>query len=98
MQQIVSELNQQGWKNQPVGHYKTKINGQNVICQITGFEVFIRDRDFDEFLKNSSLSNSTKPHKMAVSGAGSTPPLGLPKASLTPYNKKIKKFLLVEFL
>lgn len=54
----------------------------------------IRDRDFDDFLKKSSLSNSTKPHKMAVSGAGSTPPMGVPVASLTPN----KKFLLVEFL
>ena len=54
----------------------------------------IRDRDFDEFMKNSSLSNSTKPHKIAVSGAGSTSPLGFPKERLTPN----KKFLLVEFL
>lgn len=54
----------------------------------------IRDRAFDEFLKNSSLSNSAKPHKMAVSGAGSTSPMGIPVASLTPN----KKFLLVEFL
>ena len=49
---------------------------------------------FDDFLKKSSLSNSTKPHKMAVSGAGSTSPMGIPVASLTPN----KKFLLVEFL
>ena len=48
----------------------------------------IRDSDFDEFLKNSSLSNSAKSHKMAVSGAGSTSPLGNPKARLTPNNKK----------
>ena len=48
-------------------------------------------------MKNSSLSNSTKPHKMAVSGAGSTSPMGIPKASLTPYNKKIKNFYLLNF-
>lgn len=88
VQQIVSELNKAGWKNQPVGHYKTKVNGQNVISQITGFEVFIRDRDFDEFLKNSSLSNSAKPHKMGVSGVGSTSPMGVPVPSLTPSQTK----------
>ena len=48
----------------------------------------IRDRTFDEFMKNSSLSNSAKPHKMAVSGAGSTSPMGVPKGMLTPNNKK----------
>lgn len=84
VQQIVSELNKAGWKNQPVGHYKTKINGQNVICQIKGFEVFIRKSDFGEFLKNSPKATSKNRLKISVSGAGSTPPLGNPVASLTP--------------
>lgn len=88
VQQIVSELKKAGWKNQPVGHYKTKINGQNVICQIKGFEVFIRDRDFGEFLKNSPKATSQNWLKTSVSGAGSTAPLGLPKASLTPCQTK----------
>lgn len=66
VQQMIETLHNAGWKNQPVGHYKTKVNGQNVISQITGFEVFIRDRDFDEFFKNSSMTVSKKPHKMEV--------------------------------
>lgn len=84
VQQIVTELKKTGWKNQPVGQFKTKLNGQNVISQIQGFEVFIRDRDFDEFLKNSSNPNSRKPHKMGVSGVGSASPMGVPVVSLTP--------------
>lgn len=84
VQQIVSELNNAGWKNQPVGQYRS--NGQTK--QITGFEVFIRDRDFDDFLKKSSLNNSKKPHKMGVSGVGSTSPMGVPVTSLTPSQTK----------
>lgn len=84
VQQMIETLHNAGWKNQPVGHYKTKVNGQNVISQITGFEVFIRDRDFDEFFKNSSMTVSKKPHKMEVFGEGSSTPMGSPEPGATP--------------
>jgi len=54
----------------------------------------IRDRDFGDFLKKSPKATSQNWLKTSVSGAGSTPPMGVPVASLTPN----KKFLLVEFL
>lgn len=58
----------------------------------------IRDRDFGDFLKKSPKAPPQNWLKTSVSKAGSTSPMGIPVASLTPYNKKIKKFLLVEFL
>ena len=70
----------------PTGAEREQSNGQTK--QITGFEVFIRDRDFDDFLKKSSLNNSKKPHKMRGSGVGSTSPMGVPVPSLTPSQTK----------
>ena len=80
VQDIINKLTNTGWKNQPIGHYKSG----SQIKQITGFEVFIRDTKFDDFLKKSSLSNSANPHKIRGSGAGSTTPMGVPVSSLTP--------------
>lgn len=38
----------------------------------------------DEFMKNSSSTNSANPCKMGLSDMGSTPPMGNPVPSLTP--------------
>ena len=80
VQQIITELTNAGWTNQPVGYYKSG----NQIKQITGFELVIRKTKIDDFLKKSSLGNSTNPSKIKGLGVGSTSPLGVPVSSLTP--------------
>ena len=80
VQQIITELTNAGWTNQPVGYYKSG----NQIKQITGFELVIRKTKIDDFLKKSSLGNSGNPSKIKGLGAGSTSPMGVPNASLTP--------------
>ncbi len=80
IEKIKKEVSAEGWKNIPVGYYRS--SGQ--IKPITGFELFIRNRDFDDFLKKSSLSNSPSARKIRSSGMGSASPMGIPKAGLTP--------------
>lgn len=84
VQQMIETLHNAGWENQPLGYFKTKVNGQNIIKQITDFEIFIRNRDFDEFLKNSSMTVSEKSHKMEVFEEGSSTPMGSPEPGATP--------------
>ena len=69
--EITTRIEENGWKHKDIGTYKTKNNGNNVISQIEGFNLFVRERDFDEFLKNSSFSNLENPLKSRVSGWGS---------------------------
>ena len=64
---IAKQLEKSGWLHKDIGAYKTKDNNRNIITQIKGFELFIRSRDFDEFLKNSSLTDSENPLKSRVS-------------------------------
>ena len=45
----------------------------------------------DDFLKKSSFTKSAKPHNSKASGARSTSPLGVPKASLTSQNKELEE-------
>lgn len=47
-------------------------------------KTLIKDHDFDDFFRKSSSGNSANPHKIGVSGMGSTTPMGVPKESLTP--------------
>jgi hypothetical protein len=84
LQQIIAKLVKTGWKNQPVGQYKSG----SQIKQIKGFEVFIRDRDFDDFLKKSSNAHSQKPHNTGLFSTGSSPHMGVPVTSLTPSQTK----------
>lgn len=84
VQQMTDKLHKTGWKNQPVGYFKTKVHGENVIKQITDFEIFIRNRDFDEFFKNSSMTASEKQHKIKVFEEGSSTPMGSPEPGATP--------------
>lgn len=84
LQHIIQELSKTGWKNQPVGYYRTMQNGQKITKPISGIEVFTRSTPIDGFLKNPSNTNSANPHKIRVSGAGSTSPMGDPVPNLTP--------------
>lgn len=80
IQDITTKLQSNGWLNVPVGYYKsgTKINN------ITGFELFIRHTEIDNFLKKLSKPDSANPHKMGLCTWGSTSPMGSPKMGLTP--------------
>lgn len=79
-QKIIAELTKAGWKNPAVGYYRSS----NQIKQITGFEVFVRETKIDDFLKKSSLAKPANPHKTGLLGTGSSSPMGVPKAKLTP--------------
>ena len=84
LQEIVNKLQTNEWVNKPIGNYKTKINKQNKVNNIKGFEVFIRDRNIDKFLKNLSKPKSANQHKIRLCGEGSGFPMGNPKESSTP--------------
>lgn len=84
VQQMTDKLHKTGWTNKAVGYYKSG----SQIKQIPNFEVFVRNRNFDDFLKKSSLAHSGEPHKMEVFEEGSSPPMGNPKPSLTPGQTK----------
>lgn len=79
-QKIISSLTKAGWKNPIIGYHRS--NGK--IKEILAQKVFVRETKNDDFLKKSSFAKSAKPHNSKASGAGSTSPLGVPKASLTP--------------
>lgn len=83
-QEIVKKLQTNEWINKPVGYYKTKTKGQNTIYPIKGFEMFIRDTNFDKFFKNLSNTKSENQHKIRVSGWGSGSPMGNPKGGFNP--------------
>ena len=80
VQQMIETLHNAGWKNQPVGYFKSG----SQIKQITDFEVFVRQRDLDDFLKKSSMTVSANPHKMEVFEEGSSTPMGSPEPGATP--------------
>lgn len=84
LQHIIQELNSSGWKNQPIGYYRS--SGKKK--QIKGFELFIRETKIDDFLKKSSNHKSGKPHKTEVSRLGSGSPMGIPVPGLTPVSGK----------
>lgn len=84
VQQMTDKLHKTGWTNKAVGYYKSG----SQIKQIPNFEVFVRNRNFDDFFKKSSLAHSGEPHKMEVFKEGSSPPMGNPKPSLTPGQTK----------
>lgn len=84
IQQIITKMSNTDWVNKPLGYFRTKVKGVNTIKSKKGFEIFIRDRKFDEFLKNSSNTISINPYGCKLSGTGSTSPMGGPKRSLTP--------------
>lgn len=84
VQQMTDKLHKTGWTNKAVGYYKSG----SQIKQIPGFEVFVRNRNFDDFFKKSSMTHSGEPHKIEVFEEGSSPPMGNPKPSLTPDQTK----------
>lgn len=45
VKQMIETLHNAGWENQPVGYFKSG----SQIKQITDFEVFVRQRDLDDF-------------------------------------------------
>lgn len=74
------ELQRAGWENVPLGH--TRSNGK--IKPVEGFLVFVRDREFDDFLKKSSKAGTEEACKLKGSGTGSGSPMGSPEGSTTP--------------
>lgn len=79
-QEIVEKLQTKDWINKPVGYYKSGSN----IKKIKGFELVLRERNFDDFFKKSSKTKSSNQHKIRVSGWGSGFPMGNPEESSTP--------------
>ena len=73
------ELQCAGWKAVPIG--QTRSNGK--LKQAEGFQVFVRDRNFDDFLKKSSKEDTSNPCKQKGLGTGSGFPMGTPKGSPT---------------
>ena len=74
-----AELQQAGWKAVPLG--QTRSNGK--LKQAEGFLVFVRDRNFDDFLKKSSKKDITNPCSQRDPGTGSGFPMGTQKGSPT---------------
>lgn len=79
MQLKQAELQQAGWKTVPLG--QTRSNGK--LKQAEGFLVFVRDRNFDDFLKKSSKKDITNPCSQRDPGTGSGFPMGTQKGSPT---------------
>lgn len=67
MQLKQAELQQAGWKTVPLG--QTRSNGK--LKQAEGFLVFVRDRNFDDFLKKSSKKDIANPCSQRDPGTGS---------------------------
>lgn len=82
VQQIITELAKAGWKNQPIGYIRNHTT--NKVSPILGFIVFVRERNFDAFLKKASIPATEKPHKIGLFEPGSRAPMGNPETNLTP--------------
>lgn len=78
--EITTRIEENGWKHKDIGTYKSGSD----IKEIKGFKLFVRERDFDDFLKMSSFSNLENPIKSRVSGWGSKTTMGNQKDCLTP--------------
>lgn len=68
LQEIVNKLQTNNWVNKSIGYYKSG----SKIKDIKGFELFIRETNFDNFLENMKNSKSANQHKTRVSDKGST--------------------------
>lgn len=81
---ITQQLEKSGWLHKEVGIYKSGSN----LKEIEGFELYVRQRDFDDFLKMSSLTDSQNPLKSRVSRWGSDTAMGNQECNLTPTTKR----------
>ena len=82
---INAALTPQGWKQSSLG----QVRSNGVIKEKTGFILYTRKRLLDSTLMTtlrgqSSTTDSDKPHKQAVSEAGSNAAIGIQKLDLTP--------------
>ena len=77
-------LESNGWIRESLGQYRS--NGQ--IKEKTGFRLYTRRRDLNEFIddfsKKSSFPKPENPDSTRVFDTGSNPPMGDPKFNLTP--------------
>ena len=80
IQEIIDKATKSGWENQPLGQYRS--SGQ--IKQIKGFEMFVRSRDFADFLNRTTFGTPKNPDFIRFSGAGSVSPMGNPEAGRPP--------------
>lgn len=84
VQEMIQKLEEAGWVHHDLGQYKTKINHENIYNKIKGFEMFVRERDFGEFLKFSPNNDLENPVNMRGSGEGSNSAMGFHKGDMTP--------------
>lgn len=81
-------LAQNGWHQESIGMKRTTVEGRTEIVPLDGFELYIRDRPFDVFLKNASYEKHKKIAENAVNTGflklGSNTTMGIPMEGMTP--------------